>query len=214
MVQLQKVTGAKAMCVFFLRALKSLCRYLSVSTYGRWMKSFQIVCRSFLFFLKIGYFLYLHFKSYPLSWFPHPPRNSLSHPPSPCFYEGVPPLTQPLPSPHPWILLHWGIYQAFIGPRTSPPIDAWPGHSLLHMQLEPCVLLGWWLSPWEILFFLWGCKPLQLLQSFLWLLFWGPRAQSNGWLRASASVFVRLWQGLSGDSYIRLPSAGTSWHPQ
>ena len=28
MAQLQKVTGAKAMCVFFLRALKSLCRYL------------------------------------------------------------------------------------------------------------------------------------------------------------------------------------------
>jgi hypothetical protein len=22
-----------------------------------------------------------------------PPRNPLSHPPSPCFYEGVPPLT-------------------------------------------------------------------------------------------------------------------------
>jgi hypothetical protein len=31
----------------------------------------------------------------------------------------------------------------------------------------------------------------------------GPHAQSNGWLRASTSAFVRLWQGLSGDSYIR-----------
>jgi hypothetical protein len=33
-------------------------------------------------------------------------------------------------------------------------------------------------------------------------------------LQASASVFVRLWQSLSGDSYIRLLSACTSWHSQ
>jgi len=40
------------------------------------------------------------------------------------------------------------------GPRVSPPIGAQQGHSLLHMQLEPwvcpCVLLGWWFSPWEL----------------------------------------------------------------
>ena len=43
------------------------------------------------------------------------------------------------------------------------------------MQLELCVLLGWWLSPWE-LWGIWlvdivvlplGLKPLQLLQFFL-----------------------------------------------
>jgi hypothetical protein len=34
-----------------------------------------------------GYFLYLHFKCYLLS--PSHPRNTLSHPPSPCFYKGV-----------------------------------------------------------------------------------------------------------------------------
>jgi hypothetical protein len=33
--------------------------------------------------------------------------------------------------------------------KTSPPIDDWQGHPPLHMQLEPCVVLGWWLSPWE-----------------------------------------------------------------
>jgi hypothetical protein len=38
--------------------------------------------------------------------------------------------------------------------------------------------------------------------------------QSSGWLWASASVFVRLWQSLSGDSYNRILSASTSWHPQ
>ena len=39
-------------------------------------------------------------------------------------------------------------------------------------------------------------------------------ALSNGWLKASASVYVRLWQNFSGDSYVRLLSANTSWHPQ
>jgi hypothetical protein len=43
---------------------------------------------------------------------------------------------------------------------------------------------------------------------------WGPHAYSNGWLQTSTSVFVRLWQGLSGDSHIRLLSACTSWHPR
>jgi hypothetical protein len=42
----------------------------------------------------------------------------------------------------------------------------------------------------------------------------GPHAQSNSWLQASASVFVRLWQSLSGNSYIRLPLASTSQHSQ
>ena len=33
-------------------------------------------------------------------------------------------------------------------------------------------------------------------------------------LCTSTSVLVRFWQSLSGDSYIRLLSASTSWHPQ
>jgi hypothetical protein len=60
----------------------------------------------------------------------------------------------------------------------------------------------------------WVCNSLQLLPSLLQLLHQEPLAQSNGWLQASASVFARLWQSLSGDSHIRLPSACTSWHPQ
>jgi hypothetical protein len=42
----------------------------------------------------------------------------------------------------------------------------------------------------------------------------GPCAQSNGWLKASTPLFVRHWQSLSGDSYIRFLSANTFWHPQ
>ena len=64
-------------------------------------------------------------------------------------------------------------------------------------------------SGWLILFFLWWCKPLQFLQSLLLLLHLGLYAQSNCWLLASASVFVKLWQSLSGDSYTMLLPAYT-----
>jgi len=48
-------------------------------------------------------------------------------------------------------------------------------------------------SSWLVLLFLWGCKPCQHLQYFLYLLQWGHCSQSNGWLRAFISVFVMLW---------------------
>jgi hypothetical protein len=53
----------------------------------------------------------------------------------------------PTPTFPPLIPIHWGIYRAFLGPRISPPIDVWQGHPLLHMQLEPCILLGGGLVP-------------------------------------------------------------------
>ena len=59
-----------------------------------------------LFLSFFVYFLYLHFKCFPLS------RSPLQKPiPLPCLYEGVPPLTYPLPSFLPGIPLHWGIKQ-------------------------------------------------------------------------------------------------------
>ena len=55
-------------------------------------------------FLLIECFIYLHFKCYPLFWFPlwKPPIPF----PSPCFYEGAPTPTHPLPPPCPGIPLH------------------------------------------------------------------------------------------------------------
>ena len=119
----------------------------------------------------IGYFLYIHFKCYPLSWFPLWKTPS-PYPPSPCLP------TQPLQLPGPGIpptLSH----RTFIGQSASPHIDVYLGHSVLYMQLEPrvspYVLFGWWFSPWE----LWGywlvhivvppigLQPLQLLHSLL-----------------------------------------------
>jgi hypothetical protein len=65
---------------------------------------------------------------------------------SPC--SPTHPLLFPLASHSP-TLAHW----AFTGSRASLPIDARQGHPLLHRRLEPwvppCVLFGWWFSPWE-----------------------------------------------------------------
>jgi hypothetical protein len=55
---------------------------------------------SFFIFIFIGYFLYLYFKCYPLSRFLSL-LDTLSHPLSHCFYEGIPPPTHPLPPSHP-----------------------------------------------------------------------------------------------------------------
>jgi hypothetical protein len=151
------------------------------------------------------------------------PGNPLSHTPSPCFYEGTPPLTHPLLPPHLSIPQHWGIKP----PQDQGPLlPLMPNNPLLHMQLEPwvppCVLFGWWFSLWELLG-VWLVNIVVLpmgLQipsapSVLSLIPpWGPHAQSNSWLQTSTSVFVRVWQSLSGDSHIRLLSTRTSWHPQ
>ena len=91
------------------------------------------------------------------------------------------------PQSHPLTLLLWGCsptypstpacqswqsptlaHSAFIWPRASPLIDDQQGYPVLHMYcsvggLVPGCSGGG--SGWLILmFFLWGCKPLQLLQ--------------------------------------------------
>jgi hypothetical protein len=58
----------------------------------------------FIYLFIIGYFMYLHFK-FPSFLY----GNPLSHPSSPCFYEGAPTPTQPLPPHCPDIPLHWSI---------------------------------------------------------------------------------------------------------
>jgi hypothetical protein len=86
------------------------------------------------------------------------PGNTLSDPHFPLLLWWCCYTHPPTPISPPSIPLHWGIYRAFIISRTSPPIDAWQGHPLQCMWLEPCILLSWWLSPWE----LWGSGWLIL----------------------------------------------------
>ena len=113
-----------------------------------------------------------------------PFRNPLSHPCSPCLYEGTLPHTHPLAPSCPGIPLHWVIegpllplmcskailchicswshgslhmYSLVVGtvPRSSGRSD------LLTLLLPPC-----------------GCKPPQLLQSLIQLFHLGPLTQS------------------------------------
>jgi hypothetical protein len=79
----------------------------------------------------IFYWLFSLFTFQMLSPFPVPP------PPKPPAPSSVPLLLRGCSSTHlstptslPSVPLHWSIYWAFIGTRTSPPIDAWQGHPL------------------------------------------------------------------------------------
>jgi hypothetical protein len=154
-------------------------------------------------FVYIGYFLYLHFKYYPLCRFPLQKPNI--PPPLTLLLWGWSPNRPPTPHSLPWLSLILG-HGAFTGPRASLPIDAKQGHPLLHMQLEPWVIHdhslvrdvvpgssgGVWLVDIVVL-------PIGLQNpsapSVLSLTPpLGSHAQSNGWLCAFASVFVRLWQ--------------------
>ena len=117
-------------------------------------------------------------------------------------------------------------HQAFSGPKPFLPlmfnkgtlcyISGW-SHGNFHVHslvggfiagssgLSVCLIL---------LFFLKVANTFSSFSPFSNFLHWGPHAQSNGWMWALTTVFVWLWQSLSGDRYIRLLSASTSWHPQ
>jgi hypothetical protein len=136
-------------------------------------------CMGFHFsiFFFTGYFLYLHFKCYSLAWsLPLKPlRNPLSHPPSSYFYEGVPPPTHPLPPPCPQFpytgasiqcsedqtsFLHWCM--------TRPSSATYAARAMCTPLFERLVPGSSWKTGCLILlFFLWGCNPLDLHGSFL-----------------------------------------------
>ena len=120
-------------------------------------------------FFLIRYFLYLHFKCYPLSWFPLRKSSILS--PTPCLP------TNPLLLPGPGIPLHWGIEPSqdqgpllplMLGKAILCYICSW-SHGTLHVYSLVGGLVpgrsgrsGWLI----LLFFLWGCKLFQLLHPF------------------------------------------------
>ena len=98
-------------------------------------------------------------------------RYPLSYPPP----LGVPPPIHPLPPPHLCIPLYWSIEPS---QDQGPLLPLIPNKAILcyiyvwsHGSLHVYSLVGG-LDPgssgWLIqLFFLWGCRSLQLLQSFL-----------------------------------------------
>ena len=162
-----------------------------------------------------GYVLYLHFKCYPFFRSPQQKHSIPSPPPLPLW--GCSPIHPPWHSP---TLGHL----TTSGRRAAPPTDIQKGHPLPQYAAwvkGPSMCILWLLvqSPgaprslasWHC------CSPhgnANPLSSF------SPSSNSStgdpelSSTQASASVFVRLWQSLSGNSHIRLPSAGTTWHPQ
>ena len=93
-----------------------------------------------------GYFLYLYCTCYTLSC---PPRKPSIPSSLPLLFWGCSSTYPPTPTPQTSVSLHWSIYRAFIGLRTTPLTDAWQGHPLQLMYLELSILLCWWVSPWE-----------------------------------------------------------------
>ena len=123
--------------------------------------------------------------------------------------------------PH-WLFLQNGVLRdtgksqedrVWLGEGAGSRCVNWDGNCNPGCKIGSCVFFRWssrsrelcgGLASWHCCSLHWAANPPRLLQSLLQLLHLGPHAQSNGWLRASTSVFVRLWQSLSGDSQIRL----------
>ena len=129
------------------------------------------ICISFLLDI---FFIYIS-NVIPCSGSSPPPKKkkpNLSHPLSPCSP------THPLPLPGPGIPLHWGIEHS---QDQRPLLPSMSNKAILcyicswsHGSLQVYSLVGGLVprssggTGWLILLlFLWGCKPPQLLQSFL-----------------------------------------------
>jgi hypothetical protein len=156
-----------------------------------------------------------------------PPKNFTTLHLFPCPYKSLShPPTHSLSPQYSIIPLLWGIE-----PSQNPglSLSLMPDKAILcHIyswchRLHHMYFFGWGFSPWELGGGGWGlvgwyCYSSYALQnpstpSVLSLTSpVGISAQSNGWLLASASVFVRLWHKLSEDSYFRILSTSTSWH--
>jgi hypothetical protein len=109
--------------------------------------------------------------SFPVSL---PSENTLSHPPFPCFCEGLPTSTHPFPPPHPRF--------SYTGASFKPSEDQGPLLPFMHDKAILCYICSWsrvysfvdglvsgssggcgWLI---LLFSLWGCKLLHSFSPF------------------------------------------------
>jgi len=155
-----------------------------------------------------------------LSAVPSPERAFVTFQTLYVFLVSTKPLIKPPPPstmrvlPHPpkhpglsaslfWFPLHWGIKpwqdQGLLLPFVPKKAILFYICSCSHGSVHVYSLDGGFgpgSSGCFLVLFLWDCKPLQLPQSFLLLLHWGPCSQLNGWLQVSASVFVMLFTPL------------------
>jgi hypothetical protein len=103
-----------------------------------------------LAFKKKRYFLYLHLKCYPLSWFPlQKPFFCIHHCPTSMTLFPHPP-THPLPLPCPGISLHWVI---------ELPQDPGPLLLLMSDKAILCYICGWSHGSLHVYSFVHGLVP-------------------------------------------------------
>jgi hypothetical protein len=132
-------------------------------------------------------------------------KNPLSHPPSPCLYEGAPHL--PTHSHLPALAVPYNGASNTLRPkgRSSHWCPTRPSSATYVAEAMSPFMCTLWLvvlslgapgglASWHC------CCPMELQTPS------APSVPSNGWLWASAFVFARLWQSLPGDSHIRFPS--------
>jgi hypothetical protein len=127
-----------------------------------------------LAFSLIRYFLYLHFKCYPLSQFPPSPETPypILTPPASMRVFQHPPTNSYLPTLSSRTLGH---LLSFHRTKDLSSHSCLTRPSSATYAAEPCVLLCSWLSPWELLgdwlvdivVLPMGLQTLQLLQFFL-----------------------------------------------
>jgi hypothetical protein len=129
-------------------------------------KKFHIFHFYWLFYL----FTFQMLSSFPIS----PPQAPYHLSPSPCLYEGAPPPAHPTLLQCLSISLPWLIESA---QDQGPPVPVMLDKAILciygwsHGSLHVYSLVGGLVpeslgvSCWLMFFFLWSCKPLQLLQS-------------------------------------------------
>ena len=110
---------------------------------------FYFIFETIIFLKLVILFIYIS-NDIPLSSLPF--TSPLSPPPSPCLYEGNPlPLYQLLPQ-WPSSSLSWVSKPL---QDQGPPLPVIPDRqsSATHPSVamgSPCVLFGWWFSPWEL----------------------------------------------------------------
>lgn len=167
----------------------------------------------YFYYIFINHFVCLCVKCCHPSWFPL--HNTSTHTPSPLLLSGCSP-----PPHHSSIPLSWGINppqdQEFPLPFMSDKAvicyicicshGSFPVHSLVGGGVLGST--GW--SGQLMWFFLWGCSPTQLLESFLQLPHHGPWAQSDVWLQASTFALVSCWLNFPRSNHIRFLSPSSS----
>jgi hypothetical protein len=198
----------KYFCLVFLLVTYGLCRAV-VEVMNNLDQEVNAHVHFFSFLLLVILFIYIS------NVIPHPPTQfplpllpweySPTHPPTPTSLPQHCPINAFTGPGLPLSLMPDKVILRYICSTNhgSLHVYAWVGGLVLERSGRSCCLI--------LLFLLWGCKPLQPFNS-------PPNysmlSQTIGCKHPCLSILVRLWQNLSGVSYISLLSTSTSWHHQ